>query len=52
MENPYHAKIIIRAYELWEQAGCPEDKDDELYLQAEQELRSEDESNPPTPEAL
>jgi len=39
MENPYHAQIILRAYELWEQAGMPEDRDNEFYNQAEQELR-------------
>lgn len=45
MENPNHAQIILRAYELWEQAGHPEDKDDEFYRRAEQELANEDKSD-------
>lgn len=28
-------------YELWQQAGFPLGKDDELFLQAEEELRGE-----------
>nr|WP_244553520.1 DUF2934 domain-containing protein [Nitrobacter vulgaris] len=30
--------MSIRAYQLWEQAGCPEGRDKEFYLQAEKEL--------------
>ena len=30
--------IVRRAYELWEQAGRPEGKDQEFYHQAEQQL--------------
>jgi hypothetical protein len=31
--------IKVRAYQLWEQAGCPEGRDEEFYFQAEQEQR-------------
>ena len=40
MENPTKEQVIHRAYELWEQAGKPEGKDQEFYHQAEQELRN------------
>ena len=45
MENPTKEQIIHRAYELWEQAGKPEGRDDEFYHQAEQELRNADKSS-------
>ncbi|MCK1512752.1 DUF2934 domain-containing protein [Bradyrhizobium sp. 190] len=31
-------KITRRAYELWQHAGEPKDRDEEFYLQAEREL--------------
>jgi hypothetical protein len=31
-------KITRRAYELWQQAGEPKDRDEEFYLRAEREL--------------
>jgi hypothetical protein len=31
-------KITRRAYELWQQAGEPKDRDDEFYVLAEREL--------------
>jgi hypothetical protein len=31
--------IKIRAYQLWERAGCPEGRDHEFYFQAERERR-------------
>ena len=30
--------ITRRAYELWQQAGEPKDRDEEFYLQAEREF--------------
>jgi hypothetical protein len=39
-------EIQRRAYELWQQAGEPEGRDDEFYHQAEQELRNDDKSSP------
>jgi hypothetical protein len=35
--------IIRRAYELWEQAGKPEGRDQEFYHQAERELQGSEE---------
>jgi hypothetical protein len=46
MEDPMGMKIVRRAYELWEQAGMPEGKQQEFYRQAEQELRDADKSSP------
>ena len=41
MKEPTKEQITNRAYELWEQAGKPEGRDEEFYLQAEQELQEE-----------
>jgi Protein of unknown function (DUF2934) len=38
MEKPTREQIIHRAYELWEQAGKPDGRDQEFYHQAEREL--------------
>jgi hypothetical protein len=46
MAEPTKEQIIHRAYELWEQAGKPDGRDQEFYHQAEQELRNEDKSSP------
>ncbi|HYI27997.1 MAG TPA: DUF2934 domain-containing protein [Bradyrhizobium sp.] len=46
MEQPTKEQIIHRAYELWEQAGKPEGRDDEFYHLAERELRNADKSSP------
>jgi hypothetical protein len=45
MEDPMGMEIVRRAYELWEQAGKPEGKEQEFYRQAEQELRDPDKSS-------
>jgi hypothetical protein len=39
MTKPRAMDIVRRAYELWEQAGKPEGKDWDFYLQAECELQ-------------
>jgi hypothetical protein len=45
--------IVRRAYQLWQQAGEPEGRDQEFYQLAEQELRNEDKSSPlRTPDSL
>jgi hypothetical protein len=44
--NPTEKQIVRRAYELWEQAGKPEGRDEEFYHLAEQELRDADKSSP------
>jgi hypothetical protein len=36
--KPRGIEIVRRAYELWEQAGKPEGRDQEFYHQAEREL--------------
>jgi Protein of unknown function (DUF2934) len=46
MENPTEKQTVRRAYELWEQAGKPEGRDQEFYHLAEQELRDSDKSSP------
>jgi DUF2934 family protein len=40
MEKPTKEQIIHRAYQLWEQAGKPEGRDEEFYHQAEKELHA------------
>jgi hypothetical protein len=40
MVNPTRMEVVRRAYELWEQAGKPEGRDQEFYLEAERELSS------------
>jgi hypothetical protein len=46
MAEPTHIDIVRRAYELWEQAGQPDGKDQEFYHQAKQEIRNEDKGSP------
>jgi hypothetical protein len=36
--RPRGIEIVRRAYELWEQAGKPDGRDQEFYHQAEREL--------------
>jgi hypothetical protein len=36
-------QVIDRAYELWEQAGKPEGRDQEFYDQAERRLHADEE---------
>jgi hypothetical protein len=38
MEKPTQIDIVRRAYELWQESGQPEGRDQEFYLQAEKEL--------------
>ena len=38
MTNSRKMTITRRAYELWQQAGEPKDRDEEFYLQAEREF--------------
>ena len=45
MEKPTKEQIIHRAYQLWDQAGKPEGRDEEFYYQAERELNED--SEPP-----
>jgi Protein of unknown function (DUF2934) len=43
MRNPTGMQIVRRAYQLWEQAGKPEGRDQEFYHEAERQLKSEEE---------
>jgi hypothetical protein len=52
MENPTKEQIIHRAYELWEQAGKPEGRDQEFYHQAEKELKGAQAAPKETPEGV
>ena len=49
MTNSRKMTITRRAYELWQQAGEPKDKDEEFYLRAERELEEAREIASPTP---
>jgi hypothetical protein len=39
MSNSTVPTITLRAYQLWQQAGQPQGRDEEFYFQAEEELR-------------
>ena len=53
MNRKIDESIAARAYELWEQAGKPEGRDEEFWRLAEQELISEDKGSPRrTPDTL
>lgn len=45
MPEPTEQEITRHAYELWEQAGKPEGRDQEFYREAERELRNADSSS-------
>jgi hypothetical protein len=48
MPNPAEDQIRARAHELWEQAGKPQGREDELWLLAEKDLS---ERTPAQPES-
>jgi len=53
MAKPSEKEIAARAYQLWEENGRPEGKEEEFWHVAEQELLNEDKSNPlRTPDTL
>ena len=45
MTEPTNDEIRIRAHQLWEEAGKPEGREEELWHLAEQELRNADKSS-------
>jgi hypothetical protein len=47
MQRPAEMDIVRRAYELWEQAGKPDGRDQEFYHQAERELQKANEQAVP-----
>jgi hypothetical protein len=53
MPEPTEQEIKARAYQIWERRGRPENREDEFWQLAEQELRNENESSPTrTPDNL
>jgi hypothetical protein len=51
--EPTEQEIKARAYQIWERHGRPENREDEFWQLAEQELRNEDKSSPTrTPDNL
>ena len=46
MTNPHDEAVRARAHQLWEQAGRPEGRDREFWLQAELDLKKEGTTNP------
>jgi hypothetical protein len=44
---PADESIKVRAYQLWEMAGCPEGRDQEFYFQAEREQRDREKTDRP-----
>ena len=53
MGEPTEKEILERAYQLWERAGRPGNREDEFWHAAQQELRNEDKSYPlRTPDTL
>jgi hypothetical protein len=36
---PSHAEISARAQALWRQMGCPDSRDEEIWLEAERQLK-------------
>jgi hypothetical protein len=47
MAQPTEEQIRKRAFELWEQAGKPEGREDEFWNQAQRELQGEEERGDP-----
>src|SRR6266478_2540785 len=45
MQKPAEIDIVRRAYELWEQAGEPDGRDQEFYHQAEKEMQQNKQTN-------
>lgn len=46
MDAPHNAQIILRANQLWEEAGSPEGRTEAFYAQAEEELREQEGFDP------
>ena len=41
MPEPTEKQILNRAYEIWEQSGRPESREDEFFHRAKNELKKE-----------
>jgi hypothetical protein len=44
MNTSTHDEVAQRAYQIWQDSGCPSGRDEEFWLQAEQQLLSDTES--------
>jgi Protein of unknown function (DUF2934) len=47
MADPTSEQIRQRAYELWQLAGSPEDREQEFWYEAERELQNSDTADYP-----
>jgi hypothetical protein len=50
--SPTREEIAKRAEALWRQRGCPENRDDQLWLEAERQLNGGLTESPPTDQEL
>jgi hypothetical protein len=48
--SPTRDEIARRAEALWRQRGCPEARDEEIWLEAERQLSGGPGASPPTPD--
>ncbi len=48
MNSPTHETVAQRAYQLWQERGCPADCDTEIWLEAERQLSADDSASPPS----
>jgi DUF2934 family protein len=48
MAEPTENEVLNRAYEIWEQNGRPEGREDEFFERAEKELKEKEADTPPT----
>jgi hypothetical protein len=46
MANPTDEQIRLRAHQLWEAAGQPEDREQDFWYQAERELKADATNDP------
>jgi DUF2934 family protein len=49
--TPTHETVAQRAYSLWQQAGCPDGRDTEFWLEAEHQLGTESPATSSPPDA-
>jgi len=45
MTTPTHDEISLEAQQLWQNSGCPADRDTEIWLKAERKLKDEPAAN-------
>ncbi len=52
MKNPSHDEIAVKAHGLWKDRGCPEGIDNEIWLEAERQLRDGGKPGPESGDAF